>query len=1309
MALSVSVALTLAVLLGSATLGDSKCPIGSIVSGSDCLQCDPGKYASFDECKDCYAGKFSNDTFPSSSFFCASCPSGFVSNGTGCIQCKKGKYVSSKGDSCVSCGLPYMTTTIDGAPNSSYCVDLTNCKDETKCPGNTQLCPIGTVSFAGECSPCRFGYTDERGLTGCKFCPPGQEPNATKTGCAACPPRRFSTLNDGAYCQKCQPGYVATSDREGCEPCDEGTFASRGSTSNTCAVCPAASFNSERGQEDCKSCQAGKVSAADRKSCQSCPPGQWTSKRLFCQPWSDCAPGTYVSTPAPSTSTDRICWPCPKNRYTNVSNAASCNSSIVCEAGFYASAEPTRSTDRVCSACPAGTFTTTMTANRNQCAPWSVCPPGTQVDQEGTSSKDRECTPCPAGFSNASNSRVCKLHTACPAGTYQSVQPTLTSDRGCTSCPAGTFTTATTAKESQCQPWTVCEAGSFVETQGAADRDRTCQTCTSGWTNTSNAERCNSISDCPAGSYTIADATSTSDRVCNACPGRTFTTTATSNEKQCEPWNDCGPGTKIETQGSSTNDRVCTNCTDGWSVLVNAQACNPPRDCPAGSYVLRNYTATTDRDCFTCPPETFTTTATANNNQCEPWTNCRPGSYVNLTGATNRDRACAACESGFTSTSNALTCTESRDCDAGSYASADPTATSDRMCSACPPQQFTLASTSNNNQCQQWTDCQPGTKIDVDGASDRDRTCVACTDGWTNMTNADSCNVPRDCTAGHYASGDPTGTSDRVCSPCPDGTFTLDAMANANKCRAWTVCTGNEYQFAAPNSTADRVCSKVSPPCHPATQVQFRPPTSTSDRICNPRDCSGGFRNQTSGECIVCPDGQFQHDGVNNPICWDHSPCPSGWNLIEPGTTVSDRVCRPSPHRCIDRQLLSGSDLNIVGTCECSVDHCRRCDKDLSVDGAILISSQYLPETVPINASAFCQSIPVINSSESSYINRASACSQACLDDENCKGFELIYDDDVDAFCCLVQSFAPIPTRWVHNTAFFKTILCESCDPGADYYFDTNKCVHPPATTPVVLAAASTEVDTSVILGAVALLLAVLVGIFFFMHRRSVNLSEDRQPLTPDEELLRRGERWGDLVDNPLYQQNRNSTASNGSEVAKRASDSEANRALDNPAYQMGNPNPTTRAQAALPESLYEDAATLLSIGRVQRMLETNRDGFAGDPEVAQAVDMGSYAVIGAENPSAAKAVVEATPVADFEYIGLDDMNPITSEDAYIGVEGGVLKSNDAYVGVQEMIKRSDNYAEMEPRAEDEYLTTGGAEEYLEVTEETELDAFVRK
>eukprot|EP00730_Choanoeca_flexa_P008228 TRINITY_DN12464_c0_g1_i2.p1 TRINITY_DN12464_c0_g1~~TRINITY_DN12464_c0_g1_i2.p1 ORF type:complete len:1843 (+),score=396.73 TRINITY_DN12464_c0_g1_i2:89-5530(+) len=159
---------------------------------------------------------------------------------------------------------------------------------------------------------------------------------------------------------------------------------------------------------------------ADR--CSPCASGFYTDVPGLdtCKQHSDCQPGTF-ETGAPTSTSDRVCSPCPANTFSVFGNTSACTPcSTTCLDGEYKISDCSAEQDLTCEAC-------------------SKCQPGTYKAADCTTDSDTQCVFCDGitNFSTTVNAAACTPVDACSAGQYISTPATQTSDRECKPCPGG--------------------------------------------------------------------------------------------------------------------------------------------------------------------------------------------------------------------------------------------------------------------------------------------------------------------------------------------------------------------------------------------------------------------------------------------------------------------------------------------------------------------------------------------------------------------------------------------------------------------------------------------------------------------------------------------------------------------------------------------------------------------------------------------------------------------------------------------------------------------------------------------------------
>ena len=393
----------------------------------------------------------------------------------------------------------------------------------------------------------------------------------------------------------------------------------------------------------------------------TCSSGEWDDDddpTTTCVLWTNCEPGTYVSS-TPSATRDRVCTDCPEDTYTSEANQSQCLVQGSCEPGTVQTEPGSDTVPPACEDCDVGTYCLGGTAPMEACTSgtwdddsdpatpcvgWTDCEAGTYATNTPSATVDRACDDCADGtYTDQANLSGCLEPGACAAGTVQVTPGTDTTPPTCDDCEPGTYCEGGTAPQlacatgtwdhdssaaTACVNWTMCSAGTYVSKSPSATVDRACTACTSGFTNTPNATACTAWETCAAGSYVSAAPTSTRDRDCAAC-GSGFTTTT--NAASCSPWTNCVAGTYVSVRPISTRDRECADCTGGFTNTTNAPSCSPWTACSPGTAEVPPLpSSTTDR---TCSYYVWSTTYGSTSNDYGRGI-VATGNYLYITGET---------------------------------------------------------------------------------------------------------------------------------------------------------------------------------------------------------------------------------------------------------------------------------------------------------------------------------------------------------------------------------------------------------------------------------------------------------------------------------------------------------------------------------------------------------------------------------------------------------------------------------------------------------------------------------------------------
>jgi len=295
------------------------------------------------------------------------------------------------------------------------------------------------------------------------------------------------------------------------------------------------------------------VGCGDDTPGEACLDGAWDQDgdaATACQPWSECAAGTFAAGV----------------------NAASCTAYTACAPGEYVASAGTSAADQLCTSCGSGTFS--ADADVASCGVWTTCVAGEYISEAGSALNDQACAPCASGtYTSGPNQTLCVDVGSCAPGTVQTAPATMTSPAVCGDCAAGEYCAGAETAAVDCDDgdgtWdhdadpatacvaqTHCIAGERVTGDGSATTDRACEVCAiEEFSNTPDAELCAAWSTCDAGMYVSNTPSGAVDRVCAACMAGTFS--AASNATTCATWRVCEAGYVAGAAGSDTTDRTC--------------------------------------------------------------------------------------------------------------------------------------------------------------------------------------------------------------------------------------------------------------------------------------------------------------------------------------------------------------------------------------------------------------------------------------------------------------------------------------------------------------------------------------------------------------------------------------------------------------------------------------------------------------------------------------------------------------------------------------------------------------------------------
>ena len=293
----------------------SKCPEGTFSNSTnnknitDCKECLPGFYCPSDgaiEPEDlCWEGFYCPKGSVQPSLTCTrgfqcpkgssipkSCPAGFyteLSQQHACLLCPAGHYCLPINESDATIG----GIGIFECPVGHYCKNGTGL-DMTPCPKGTFSTKV-RLSDSSECQKCVGGkYCGKEGLKhpsgNCNpgyYCEIGSDrPNPMSINC------NISLIGD-----ICWTGHM----------CKEG--------SDKPQVCPAGSYQNERGQSNCLPCPEGYFCPSQTSSLKGleCPAGYYCPENTTHLHQYPCPAGSY--NPLTGSSSKTACLPCPGGKY----------------------------------------------------------------------------------------------------------------------------------------------------------------------------------------------------------------------------------------------------------------------------------------------------------------------------------------------------------------------------------------------------------------------------------------------------------------------------------------------------------------------------------------------------------------------------------------------------------------------------------------------------------------------------------------------------------------------------------------------------------------------------------------------------------------------------------------------------------------------------------------------------------------------------------------------------------------------------------------------------------------------------------
>ncbi|XP_030007195.1 multiple epidermal growth factor-like domains protein 11 [Sphaeramia orbicularis] len=690
-------------------------------------------------------------------------------------------------------------------------------------------------------------------------CPPG---HACPFGSAEpyiCSPGTYQSSFAQSTCNTCPPGFYCMEGSSVPSPCPVGTVSSSaGRTSQTdCSLCPPGFFcNSSALTEPSGPCSPGHFCSrgSTEPSPVSQPYGDVCPIGHFCPQGSEsptpCPSGGFL--PEPGASSSSHCRPCHPGKYCHSPGAS--QPTGLCFAGFFCTGGADNPTPRANTSsficlreildfytaktddtiwmhnascfdnssnsgfyCPLGSAYPHPCEAGSYCnrtgldAPAGPCSPGYHCPR---GSIDPHATPCPRGH-------YCPLGTPvplpCPIGNMKSSYGGFT-EGACQPCPPGHYC----SQSGMAEPSGQCAEGYYCP-EGQSFQSPQQHVCSAGhYCKKGSAME----SACLPGSYQQRQGQGS----CETCPPGFYC----QDQGMIVPL-PCERG--FYCPGGSVNQHACPAGTYGnMSGLIEKRQCSlcdpgmyckgegrtsPIGPCAAGFVCVGGASELSPSDNLTgypCPPGFFCPVGTAVPKPCPK------GTYSEQTGLVDESQCCS-CSPGFYCSETGLS-TVSGPCLPGFY-------------------------------------CLEGSQTATPVSSASGGVCPAghyCVEGSS---------VPSPCPSGSYQN-DTGGKSIEDCKPCPIGQF--QAASGQNQCN---LCPPGFHCQDLNSSPSEGGSSGLSSPV-PCPPGYICPSDSTDSQ---PLPCPKGTYSPnpgltTTGECLVCPAGQFcGSEGLVEPS----GPCDSGY------------------------------------------------------------------------------------------------------------------------------------------------------------------------------------------------------------------------------------------------------------------------------------------------------------------------------------------------------------------------------------------------------------------------------------------------
>eukprot|EP00056_Hartaetosiga_gracilis_P011623 m.176868 g.176868 ORF g.176868 m.176868 type:complete len:3563 (-) comp13539_c0_seq1:184-10872(-) len=956
-------------------------------AGADCTRAGPNKNG------DC--SSFNRQECSSVANTCGPCLSGFT-----------GTSGASNVDDCVDVAKPTITcpnsilVEVDAGVNSTAVVFSSAVATDN----------VGVVSIE---SDVKSGSSFKYGMTTVTFTAIDKENNSAScsfavevAGPSQCP-AGFTQVSAGSPCTRCGEGtYAPPGSIKACERfrCQQG-FADTDKNSTTpCVLCDGKlGYSDELGATECKAtttCAAGfeevvSPSISTDRVCDECSFGLFkaASGSGRCKPYSTCPPGSFIATNATFTS-NRVCEDCDfGNTFSSSPNWFTCKPVLsACAPGFQPTKQPTTSTDRVCAPCPTGYANSE--SNLSGCkACLASCPPGKYLTP-CTSVSPSQCVACPSGtYSNNEDDTACQvIKQVCGNGEYISVEGSVSSDVECSECSAcgsgmyamGGCNGVNNRICGNCVTASDCNADEFFT--GRCDPALSpCQPChpTCSGCAGHGVDKCTDCqqglvfqeastdpvstglctSSCSTGNYIFNDVCEPCYSTCASCYG--------GGSNQCLS---CSAGLYL------VNGLCRANCTGSGEYFRDSQTatCRKCTTCLSSQFQSSPCTETQDRTCdilSECDFDEFEEAAptATSDRQCARCSTCAAGQYT-VGGSCGgvKDTICVDCIGGYTNEPGEFSCASFEPCPSGYEEIKAPTPTSQRQCAICAsgmlevngkcvtcPDFGVYLPAGSSGYCNDFKCAHGSANLDGDASTPCDKCTLASS--FQDSTGAFVCKDVTPCGAGQVQVAPPTLFADRVCGTCPPNTFQSELDFTGTSCTTATSCLANEYEVRQPSISTDRVCASLTQ-CT-SLEYELQPPTSFSDRICSTvRHCVEGYHE------IIPP------TTTSDRVCGMSGSCPEEIAFeMQPATSTTDVMCGVVTS-CTPTQF------EIVAP---TITSNRECEDVLS---CLPLQFEILPPTPTSNR--VCESIRVCNNNEYEVTSPSTNENRVCAPISNCSSIE---------------------------------------------------------------------------------------------------------------------------------------------------------------------------------------------------------------------------------------------------------------------------------------------------------------------------------